>query len=346
MKQQLVIKKCSGANKGNYTLSISNKLGKVVTKCDVTVVYPPRIVKPLNDMEVAQKKTAILEVELDSNPSATIEWFKNDQPIDIHAHELEGRFGVFDRKGGVYQLVIKNSKPEDQGNYKVRAVNKIGQVESAARLTIITAPAFVKKFDQVDAVEDCEFKINVLVSGHPQPQISFAKNNNDVDLSDTSKYQLIHELVEFNHSFTLIVKSTNKLDAGTWQCSVSNDAGRANCLGKVVLHPLTPPKFVLPLPKEHLIPENKEVNLTAKVSGIPMPKVTWFKDGQLLTESDNFVISYNDSDNTHHLRSKEVSPTLSGLYSAKATNPGGEATTQCKLTIKGSYVLISWLNIK
>ncbi len=244
LKQQLVIKKCTSANKGNYTLNVSNKLGKVVTKCEVTVVYPPRIVKPLNDLEVAQKKTAILEVELDSNPTSTIEWFKNEQLIDIHAHELEGRYGVFDRKGGVYQLVIKNCKSEDQGNYKVKAVNKIGLVESSARLTIITAPAFVKKFGQVDAVENCEFKIQVIVSGHPKPQISFSKNNNDVDLNDSSKYQLIHELVDFNHSFTLIVKSTNKSDAGNWQCAVSNDAGRANCLGKVSLHPLTPPIFV------------------------------------------------------------------------------------------------------
>jgi hemicentin len=335
LKQQLVIHKCTTAHKGNYLLSITNKLGKAVTKCDATVVYPPRIIKPLSDAEVAQKKTAILEIELDSSPQATIEWLQNNQPLDVHAQEHEGRYAVFDRKGGVYQLVIKNCKPEDQASYTVRAVNKIGQAESTARLTVITAPAFVRKFDQVDAVEECEFKISVLVSGHPQPHISFTKNNADIDLTYKSKYELVHELVEFNHSFTLIVNKTAKSDAGTWQCQVWNDAGRANCLGKVVLHPLTPPKFVLPLPQEHLIPENREVNLTAKVSGIPMPRVTWFKDGQALTGVDTFEITYNDSDNTQHLRSKEVDSTLSGHYSIKAVNPGGEATSDCNLTIKG-----------
>ena len=328
-------------NKGSYVLNVINKTGKVTTKCDVSIIYAPKCIKPVANVETAQKKTAIFEVEIDANPAATIEWFKNNQLIDIHANELEGRYGAFDRKGGVYQLVIKNCKPEDNAFYKIKATNKIGHVESnQAQLTVITAPAFVKKFDQVDAVESCEFKINVIVSGYPIPQITWSKNNNDLDTSDKNKYFVLTEPVGVNHLFSLITKSTNKSDAGSYQCVAFNDAGRASCLGKVSLHPLTPPKFVEPLPKEHLLPVSRQVNLKVKASGIPMPKVYWYKDGKLLNESPEYIIAHNENDNTHSLKGKEISETLCGKYIAKALNPGGEATTECDVIIKGKFYFV------
>lgn len=338
-KHKLLIKNCTTANKGTYSMAISNKLGKATTKCDVAIVYAPRLVKQLTDIEIAQKKTAILETEIDAYPASTIQWFKNGQPIDLTAYELEGRYGVFDRKGGVYQLTIKNCKPEDMGKYTVTASNKLGQVESSANLTIITPPAFVKKFDQVDAVENCEFKINVVVSAHPMPEVAWSKNGAPIDLKDTAKYALLSEPLADspgNYSFTLVCKTTTKSDAGSYQCVATNNAGRASCLGKVSLHPLTPPKFVIELPKEQLLPESKEVSLSVKATGIPVPKVNWFKDNQLLTDESAYILSHNEVDNTHTLKSKEVSPLHSGVYTAKAVNPGGEAKTECKLTIKGT----------
>ena len=76
--QKLIVKNSDLIDKGLYTISVSNKGAKLTSKCEVTIIYPPKIIKPLQNIEVIQKKTAILELEVDSNPNATIEWLKNN----------------------------------------------------------------------------------------------------------------------------------------------------------------------------------------------------------------------------------------------------------------------------
>ncbi len=311
-------------------------MSKASTKCDLSVIYAPKLVKPLFDLETAQKKTAIIEAEIDAFPTSKIEWFKNNQPIDCSSYELEGRYSVFDRKGGVYQLVIKNCKPSDTASYKIKASNKMGEITSEAKLSITSAPVFIKKMEQVDAVEGCEFKINVIASGYPMPAISIAKNNNDVDLNDSVKFKLIVEKIEAEFYYSIIVNNTSKSDVGTYQIALTNDAGRASCIGKVVLHPLTAPKFIVLLQNDKILPVNKEIVLQTKVSGIPVPKINWLKDEKSLNENSNFIVSYDEREGFHYLKSsRPADESLSGLYKVIATNPGGEVISVCNLVIKG-----------
>lgn len=279
-----------------------------------------------------------METEIDSNPPATVEWFKNNVLLNPASIEFENRYSVMDRKGGVHQLIIKNCKNEDSATYSCKFSNKLGEVVEESKLKVIIAPYFIKKFDQIDGVENCEIKVSAVVGGYPSPKVKWLKNNNELNLDNKDKFESIVQEKDDNYEVTLIIKSGKKDDAGQYQCIVENEAGRGNCFGKVVIHPLTAPKFTLPLEKEKILPENKEVTLNVKAVGIPIPKVTWFKDGILIdTENKDYIITEDIETGNNTIASTKIDKKLSGKYIAKAKNPGGEVSTECNLLIKGYH---------
>ena len=125
---KLVIKQATYSDKGTYVFSASNRAGKQLTKSEVTIIYAPKLINHLKDLEVVQKKNALLEIEIDAIPTPILYWYKNGVLIDFTAPEYEGRYSLIDRKGGVYHLSIKNVKPEDTAHYKCVVSNKCGEV--------------------------------------------------------------------------------------------------------------------------------------------------------------------------------------------------------------------------
>ena len=277
-----------------------------------------------------------METEIEAIPAANVIWLKNEQIIDINLPEYEGRYTIVERKGGIYQLLIKNCKLEDIGAYKCIASNKYGEINCSSSLIVISAPVFTKKFDQIDGVEKCDVKIDVTLNLTQITYITWSKNSNEIDTTKINKYELTTEKKMDCISHTLTIKILDKNDIGKYQCVVSNDAGRATCIGKVSVHPLTPPKFITPLNKELLLPENKNIELAVRATGIPVPRITWFKNGiEINKENHDFIILQNDETITSILKATGNSKEHSGHFKAMAINVGGEETTECNLTIKG-----------
>lgn len=334
----MLVKNCNLSDRGIYTLNISNKSGKDSSKCEVLVIFPPKIIKNLQNVEVIQKKTAILEAEIESIPNSTAEWFKNEILINPASIEYENRYSIIERKGGVHQLIIKNCKNEDSGLYRCKLSNKLGNVSSESKLKVIIAPFFIQKFDQVDGVENCDIRVTSILGGYPIPKITWFQNNNELDLSNNKKYESLIQEIENNYEVTLIIKNSKKSDAGQFQCVAENEAGRGNCFGKILIHPLTAPKFIVSMNKEKIIPENKPVELNVKVSGIPVPKISWYKDGTIINREDKtFNIIEDNRTGICSLISTNISKDHSGNYLVKATNPGGEVINSCNLIIKGFH---------
>jgi hypothetical protein len=314
---------------------LSNKFGKCVSKCEVSVNYSPKFLVNLKDLEVFEKKTAILEVQVDCFPAPVIQWYKNEKIIEPFSPEYENRYSVIDRKGGVYQLCIKNCKSEDSAIYKCYAINKLGEINTQGNLVIVSGPNFVKKFEQIDGVEKCDIKIKVTLKAHPKPSVSWYKGNKL--LEDKGKYDFQEANDGENTNFTLIIKSSSKTDEGQYQCVAINDAGRSQCVGKVNVYPLTAPKFVIPLKEELILQENKLIELIVKASGIPVPKLLFRKDNIPITsENKDFIIKENEDDGTYTINGTSISKDFyTGIYEAIAENPGGIARTVCNLLVKG-----------
>jgi hypothetical protein len=253
--------------------------------------------------------------------------------------ELNDRIIANDAKGGVYQLLIKNSKNDDTGKYTCKAVNKIGQIECSADLDIESAPNFTKKLEKLNAVEDCEAEWYFQLTGIPKPDIEITRDNLVVDIANNPDLYAFEELE--NKKYCIRFKKVCKNDVGTWRINAKNQAGTATTLNKLETSPLVPPMIIKGLAKTQLA-QAIDNRIEILVSGNPFPKCAWFKDGNTI-DLDGVKFKQEVDGENGVIRLVIFNSQVdvdSGLYKAVISNPGGECSTDGVYTIKGFVLFL------
>lgn len=335
---------------GVYNLVASNKIGKLSIKSELVVqskmivlywlyifsyisnLVAPRFIRKISDTQVIEKRVTKLEAEILAVPKPTVVWFKDGEAI-----KSDERVTAHDAKGGVFQLTIKNSRKDDTGVYTCKALNDIGETECIAQLVIEMAPQFLKKLEKLEAVESCSAEWIFQLVGIPKPTIEFALNNNVLDLTANKEFYELEE--QEDHYYCLKFHNVRKKDVGNWTCTATNTAGKASCIAKLETLPLTPPKFIIPLPERTRLPHNCDNKLEVKVSGIPFPQIEWFKDGRKIdfkTESNKYKSDRDMISGTLIINIANCTTDLdSGRYKARIFNQGGECECEGDVLVKG-----------
>lgn len=70
-------------------------------------------------------------------------------------------------------------------------------------------------------------------------------------------------------------------------------------------------------------------------AGSPVPEVSWFRDGQVLSAAALPGVQISFSDGRAVLRLPAVTAAHSGRYSVRATNGAGQATSTAELLVTG-----------
>jgi len=295
------------------------------------VLVEPRFTRKIKDTQVIEKKVTKLEAEIVGVPKPDVAWFRNGAEIS----KDDDRIQTHDAKGGVFQLIIKNSQNDDTGIYECRATNSIGQAVCKAQLEIETKPEFLKKLDVLHAVESCPAEWRFQVTGIPKPTIEFARAGQEVDLTASADYEI--ESLEENN-YILHFKSVAHADIGTWTCTAHNSAGKVSCVAKLESLPLSAPKFVKQLANKRL-GQNIDNRLEVQVTGVPFPSIEWFKEDKLIDvdlQADKYATERDMKTGTLYLVVKNSQIEVdSGVYKARISNPGGEASCEGYYTVKG-----------
>ena len=97
---------------------------------------------------------------------------------------------------------------------------------------------------------------------------------------------------------------------------------------------LSPPNFTKGL-TDALYPVGAILKAEVKVSGLPYPQTVWLKDGKVLEENERNSVAFDPRTTTWILTIRDCQETDTGLYECRAKNPGGEKSTQCKITVAG-----------
>ncbi len=327
-----MIKNCDNSDAGVYTVTASNKNGRVETKAELIIAHPPTVISKLKESSVVLKKTILMETEVHSSPAAKIMWYKDEVLLDEEYIRLsENRISIVERLGGFCQILIKNSKEEDRGLYKCIAMNKYGEASTSAYLEVYTPPVFKQKLEKIEAVENCEAELLVEVNGTPDPKIIWYKGSQEIDLNNHLRYKTIKE----GCCYSLIIHSIENKDSGQYQCVATNEAGRASCMGNLTIYPLTAPVIITGLNSTVLVAENSYLELSIKVTGIPIPKFTWTKDNEVLELNNEYSFSRNLSNGIYTLKSQTSGKHLSGKYKVTAQNPGGIAESEGIVIVQG-----------
>lgn len=97
---------------------------------------------------------------------------------------------------------------------------------------------------------------------------------------------------------------------------------------------LREPNFTKTL-TDAIFPVGGILKVDLKVTGLPSPRLSWFKDGEEFDENDRTSIVFDQRTGTWTLTIRECQESDTGIYECRAKNPGGEKITKCKINVFG-----------
>lgn len=97
---------------------------------------------------------------------------------------------------------------------------------------------------------------------------------------------------------------------------------------------LLAPEFLIKI-ADLTVKEGEGATLTCKVTGQPVPEVTWYHADEPIKSDDVYRITPGETEGESTLQIAEVFPEDSGLYTVKAVNQAGTVETTATLSVIG-----------
>ncbi|XP_075792870.1 hemicentin-1 isoform X2 [Pelodiscus sinensis] len=293
---------------GKYTCVAINPAGEEDRIFNLNVYVPPAIA---NNKDEAEKLTALLDASLNIEctavgiPPPQINWLKNGLPLSVSSQVRLLSAGQI--------LRIVRAQVSHVGVYTCVASNRAGVDNKHYNLQVYVPPTMdnAGETEEVTSVKGNPASMMCITDGTPTPSMLWLKNGQALSLGP--------HLTMKNQGMVLHIATTETDDAGRFTCIASSEAGEVS--KHFTLKVLEPPHINgSDQPEEIAVVASHLLELFCVSVGIPVPKITWMKDGRPLPQNDN----------AHVLRGGEVLQIASaqvedtGRYTCMASNPAGD----------------------
>uniref|UniRef100_A0A4W5QRD3 Roundabout, axon guidance receptor, homolog 3 (Drosophila) n=1 Tax=Hucho hucho TaxID=62062 RepID=A0A4W5QRD3_9TELE len=281
---------------------------------------PPRIVEDPSDLIVSKGEPATLNCKAEGRPNPTVEWFKDGERVETDRDDPRSHRMLLP-SGSLFFLRIvhgRRSKP-DEGVYTCVARNYLGEAVSrnaSLEVAILRddfrqAPSDVVVATGEPAVLEC-----VPPRGHPEPAVSWKRNNARVSNKD--------DRISMRGG-KLMISHTRKSDAGMYVCVGTNMVGeRDSDPAELVVYERP---VLIRRPVNQVVMEEETVGFLCEVHGDPAPTVRWNREGGELPRG-RFEIR---SDNSLHLT--RVRGEDEGTYTCMSENSVGKTEASATLQV-------------
>ncbi|XP_027421385.1 hemicentin-1 isoform X2 [Bos indicus x Bos taurus] len=305
----LVIASVTPYDNGEYICVAVNEAGTTERRYNLKVHVPPVIKdkEQVTNVSVLVNQPTSLFCEVEGTPSPIIMWYKDDVQV------TESSSIQIVNNGKILKLF--RTSPEDAGGYSCKAVNVAGTSQKHFNIDVLVPPTIIGAGSpgEVSVVLNQNTTLECRVKGTPFPVIRWLKDGKPLFLGDPN-------IEILDRGQVLHLKNARRSDKGRYQCSVSNAAGKQAKDIKLTIY--IPPSIKggnVTTEVSALI--NSIIKLECETRGLPMPAITWYKDGQPVISSSQAL--YVEKGQFLHIPRAQVSD--SAAYKCLVTNVAGTA---------------------
>ncbi|KAM6117600.1 hemicentin-2 [Phoenicopterus ruber ruber] len=324
----LILEGLQATDSGAYTCLAQNSAGEDVRLHTLSVLaplsprpVPPTIERGTDDSEVVcgVLSTAVtLECRARGSPPLHVSWLKDGLPL-----RLSPRVTLLSAR---HVLRISQAQVSDAGLYTCIASSRAGVADRSFILKIRVPPVLEspESSEEQMVAEGSDVTFTCEATGSPAPAVTWLKDGEPLGLQSNR--------VLSGPRLSLV--AVGLPDVGVYSCLVANEVGEASKAFHLLV--MEPPRVeAASQPTEMSVTMGRPLELTCVVTGVPVPTVTWEKDGQLL--AGPWLVSGNES--TLHIESTKVAD--AGLYTCLATSPAGEDSRSFHVTIQAPLSIAS-----
>ncbi|XP_057177147.1 roundabout homolog 3 isoform X1 [Triplophysa rosa] len=280
----------------------------------------PRIIEHPSDLIVSKGEPATLNCKAEGRPIPMVEWYKDGERVETDREDPRSHRMLLP-SGSLFFLRIvhgRRSKP-DEGVYVCVARNYLGEAVSrnaSLEVAILRDDFRQTPSDVVVAAGEPAVMECIPPRGHPEPTISWKRNN--VKVNDKDERITIR-------GGKLMISNTRKSDAGMYVCVGTNMVGEKDS-DPAELVVFERPMFVR-RPVNQVVLADDTVDFQCEVQGDPTPTIRWRKEegelprGRFEIRADNI------------LRLTQVKAEDEGAYTCLSENSVGKAEASGTLQV-------------
>ncbi|XP_045894781.1 neural cell adhesion molecule 1a isoform X7 [Micropterus dolomieu] len=256
------------------------------------------------------RSSALLACDADGFPEPTVTWAHNNIVLET------GDKYSLNEDGS--ELIIKDVKKVDEGDYTCIAKNKAGEKAEEVSLNVFVQPKITYLNNQTASEFDEQVTLTCEASGDPTPTISWSFEKRVFTEGEQS---LDRNIVVRSHArvSSLTLKNVQFTYAGQYLCTASNSIGQdkqhmhlevryaPKILGQVTVYTW----------------EGNPANISCEVEAHPRASVVWFRDGLQLPSANTTNMKIYNTLAISYLEITPDSQNDFGSYNCTATNVMG-----------------------
>ncbi|KAM9729268.1 neural cell adhesion molecule 1a isoform 3-T3 [Menidia menidia] len=269
--------------------------------------------------------SALLACDADGFPEPTVTWKHNSLVLET------GDKYSLNEDGS--ELVIKDIKKVDEGDYTCIAKNKAGEKSEEVSLNVFVQPKITFFNNQTASEFDEQVTMVCEAMGDPTPTISWSFGNRvfsegeQASWTRPDKYEsLDRNVVVRSHArvSSLILKNVQYIYAGQYLCTARNSIGQDS--QHIYLEVRYSPKIQGRVTTYTW--EGNPANISCELDAHPRASVVWFRDGFQLPSPNATNIKIYNTTTTSYLEITPESQNDFGSYNCTASNEMGSESKE------------------
>ncbi|XP_012495163.1 PREDICTED: hemicentin-2 [Propithecus coquereli] len=300
------IPRASRAEEGTYECTAVSRAGTGRANAQIVVTDPPPQLIPATNVTVSPGETAVLSCRVLGEAPYNLTWVRDWRVLPASTGRVTQLADL--------SLEVSGVIPSDGGRYQCVASNANGVTRASIWLLVREAPQVSIHTRSQRFSQGVEVKVGCSASGYPTPHISWSRDGRA--LQEDSR-------IRVDAQGTLIIQGVAPEDAGNYSCQAANEVGTDQ---ETVTLYYTDPPSVSAVSGVVLAAVGAEAVLACEASGVPPPRVVWYRGGLEM-------ILAPEGSSSGTLRIPAAQERDAGVYTCRAVNELGDASAEIQLAV-------------